>query len=148
MLNQLNQVHILLSSECSCCARVTTAEKILTTRGCLPDAKWGLGVWWRPSCQASPSSPPSPSPPPLFMAGCLPLLVAAASFGGAPHPAAGHPLATLELLLAPVSVALTPPPGSRLSARFSSLPSSCTEGSLFLTFCKSQHDSLQFQLVT
>ena len=41
------------------------------------------------------------------MAGCLPLLVAAASFGGAPHPAAGHPLATLELLLAPVSVALT-----------------------------------------
>ena len=29
------------------------------------------------------------------MAGCLPLLVAAASFGAAPHPAAGHPLATL-----------------------------------------------------
>ena len=29
------------------------------------------------------------------MAGCLPLLVAAASFGGAPHLAAGHPLPTL-----------------------------------------------------
>lgn len=29
------------------------------------------------------------------MAGCLPLLVAAASFGAAPHLAAGHPLPTL-----------------------------------------------------
>ena len=66
------------------------------------------------------------------MAACLPLLVAAAPFGGAPHPAAGHPLATLlaafgtrssgtlnPLLLHPgYQLDFPPSPPAALSAHF------------------------------